>query len=606
MCGIIGFISNKNVAERLIEGLKRLEYRGYDSAGIAVLDNNEIKILRSEGKIVNLEKKLEKSKVDGLIGIGHTRWATHGLPTENNAHPHSTKTIAVVHNGIIENFVELREFLTDKGYKFKTETDTEVVPYLIEYYLKEFKDIKKAIAETYQKLKGAFAFGILFLNEEILVAMKKGSPLAIGFGEGEMMIGSDALALSPFTNKITFLEDGDIAILTTKKVEIFDVNFAEIKREVKTLNSDLISISKGNYKHFMLKEIYEQPSIISNNLRNYYDPINNKIFFDDLGKTTKKISDVYIIACGTSYFAGMVGKYLLSEVSGINLHLEIASEFRYREIILKRNSLGIFISQSGETADTLAALEYFKKQNGKTISLTNVENSSIARKADYNLNILAGPEIGVASTKAFTAQIMVLTLLGIFITAKLRHLRKKYNAADVFAEMPSHLLKVFEQEEKIKKIAKLLAKYTSILYVGRDVLYPIALEGALKLKELSYIHAEAYALGELKHGPIALIDENMPVIALVSSADSTIFEKTVSNIREIASRQGKIIIIGDKKAIEPLKDIAFDQIEIPESNKAASPILFTVPIQLLAYHIAVIKGTDVDQPRNLAKSVTVE
>jgi glucosamine--fructose-6-phosphate aminotransferase (isomerizing) len=302
----------------------------------------------------------------------------------------------------------------------------------------------------------------------------------------------------------------------------------------------------------------------------------------------------------------MVGKYLLSEVSGINLHLEIASEFRYREIILKRNSLGIFISQSGETADTLAALEYFKKQNGKTISLTNVENSSIARKADYNLNILAGPEIGVASTKAFTAQIMVLTLLGIFITAKLRHLRKKYNAADVFAEMPSHLLKVFEQEEKIKKIAKLLAKYTSILYVGRDVLYPIALEGALKLKELSYIHAEAYALGELKHGPIALIDENMPVIALVSSADSTIFEKTVSNIREIASRQGKIIIIGDKKAIEPLKDIAFDQIEIPESNKAASPILFTVPIQLLAYHIAVIKGTDVDQPRNLAKSVTVE
>lgn len=606
MCGIIGFISNKNVAERLIEGLKRLEYRGYDSAGIAVLDNNEIKILRSEGKIVNLEKKLEKSKVDGLIGIGHTRWATHGLPTENNAHPHSTKTIAVVHNGIIENFVELREFLTDKGYKFKTETDTEVVPYLIEYYLKEFKDIKKAIAETYQKLKGAFAFGILFLNEEILVAMKKGSPLAIGFGEGEMMIGSDALALSPFTNKITFLEDGDIAILTTKKVEIFDVSFAEIKREVKTLNSDLISISKGNYKHFMLKEIYEQPSIISNNLRNYYDPINNKIFFDDLGKTTKKISDVYIIACGTSYFAGMVGKYLLSEVSGINLHLEIASEFRYREIILKRNSLGIFISQSGETADTLAALEYFKKQNGKTISLTNVENSSIARKADYNLNILAGPEIGVASTKAFTAQIMVLTLLGIFITAKLRHLRKKYNAADVFAEMPSHLLKVFEQEEKIKKIAKLLAKYTSILYVGRDVLYPIALEGALKLKELSYIHAEAYALGELKHGPIALIDENMPVIALVSSADSTIFEKTVSNIREIASRQGKIIIIGDKKAIEPLKDIAFDQIEIPESNKAASPILFTVPIQLLAYHIAVIKGTDVDQPRNLAKSVTVE
>jgi glucosamine--fructose-6-phosphate aminotransferase (isomerizing) len=606
MCGIIGFISNKNVAERLIEGLKRLEYRGYDSAGIAVLDNNEIKILRSEGKIVNLEKKLEKSKVDGLIGIGHTRWATHGLPTENNAHPHSTKTIAVVHNGIIENFVELREFLTDKGYKFKTETDTEVVPYLIEYYLKEFKDIKKAIAETYQKLKGAFAFGILFLNEEILVAMKKGSPLAIGFGEGEMMIGSDALALSPFTNKITFLEDGDIAILTTKKVEIFDVNFAEIKREVKTLNSDLISISKGNYKHFMLKEIYEQPSIISNNLRNYYDPINNKIFFDDLGKTTKKISDVYIIACGTSYFAGMVGKYLLSEVSGINLHLEIASEFRYREIILKRNSLGIFISQSGETADTLAALEYFKKQNGKTISLTNVENSSIARKADYNLNILAGPEIGVASTKAFTAQIMVLTLLGIFITAKLRHLRKKYSAADVFAEMPSHLLKVFEQEEKIKKIAKLLAKYTSILYVGRDVLYPIALEGALKLKELSYIHAEAYALGELKHGPIALIDENMPVIALVSSADSTIFEKTVSNIREIASRQGKIIIIGDKKAIELLKDIAFDQIEVPESNKAASPILFTVPIQLLAYHIAVIKGTDVDQPRNLAKSVTVE
>jgi len=606
MCGIIGFISNKNVAERLIEGLKRLEYRGYDSAGIAVLDNNEIKILRSEGKIVNLEKKLEKSKVDGLIGIGHTRWATHGLPTENNAHPHSTKTIAVVHNGIIENFVELREFLTDKGYKFKTETDTEVVPYLIEYYLKEFKDIKKAIAETYQKLKGAFAFGILFLNEEILVAMKKGSPLAIGFGEGEMMIGSDALALSPFTNKITFLEDGDIAILTTKKVEIFDVSFAEIKREVKTLNSDLISISKGNYKHFMLKEIYEQPSIISNNLRNYYDPINNKIFFDDLGKTTKKISDVYIIACGTSYFAGMVGKYLLSEVSGINLHLEIASEFRYREIILKRNSLGIFISQSGETADTLAALEYFKKQNGKTISLTNVENSSIARKADYNLNILAGPEIGVASTKAFTAQIMVLTLLGIFITAKLRHLRKKYSAADVFAEMPSHLLKVFEQEEKIKKIAKLLAKYTSILYVGRDVLYPIALEGALKLKELSYIHAEAYALGELKHGPIALIDENMPVIALVSSADSTIFEKTVSNIREIASRQGKIIIIGDKKAIEPLKDIAFDQIEVPESDKAASPILFTVPIQLLAYHIAVIKGTDVDQPRNLAKSVTVE
>ncbi|MFN5352163.1 MAG: glutamine--fructose-6-phosphate transaminase (isomerizing) [Alphaproteobacteria bacterium] len=606
MCGIIGFISNKNVAERLIEGLKRLEYRGYDSAGIAVIDSDEIKILRSEGKIVNLEKKLEKSKVDGLIGIGHTRWATHGLPTENNAHPHSTKTIAVVHNGIIENFVELREFLTDKGYRFKTETDTEVVPYLIEYYLKEFKDIKKAIAETYQKLKGAFAFGILFLNEEILVAIKKGSPLAIGFGEGEMMIGSDALALSPFTNKITFLEDGDIAILTTKKMEIFDVNFAEIKREVKTLNTDLISISKGNYKHFMLKEIYEQPSIISNNLRNYYDPINNKIFFDDLGKTTKKISDVYIIACGTSYFAGMVGKYLLSEVSGINLHLEIASEFRYREITLKRNSLGIFISQSGETADTLAALEYFKKQNGKTISLTNVENSSIARKADYNLNILAGPEIGVASTKAFTAQIMVLTLLGIFITAKLRHLRKKYSAADVFAEMPSHLLQVFEQEKKIKKIAQVLSKYHSILYVGRDVLYPIALEGALKLKELSYIHAEAYALGELKHGPIALIDENMPVIALVSSADSTIFEKTVSNIREIASRQGKIIIIGDKKAIEPLKDVAFDQIEIPESNKAATPILFTVPVQLLAYHIAVIKGTDVDQPRNLAKSVTVE
>lgn len=606
MCGIIGFISNKNVSERLVEGLKKLEYRGYDSSGVAILDKGEIKIIRSEGKITNLEKKLEKSKIDGLIGIGHTRWATHGMPTENNAHPHATNEVAVVHNGIIENFLELRENLKEKGYSFKTQTDTEVVPYLIDFYLKQTGDIKKTIQNTYKDLKGAFAFGILFKKQEILVAMKKGSPLAIGYGEGEMMIGSDALALSPFTNKIAFLEDGDIAFLTTKTYEIYDENFKATQRPIKTFNLDFISVNKGNFKHFMLKEIYEQPSCISNNLRNYYDPIKNEMYFGNLEKITKNFCDIYIIACGTSYFAGMVAKYILADISGFNAHLEIASEFRYREVTVPKNALGIFVSQSGETADTLAALKYFKEAGASTIGITNVESSSIARTADYNINILAGPEIGVASTKAFTSQVIALSLLCFFLAENSNKLRKKYALAEIFSEIPAKILEVFEQEEQIKKIAKELVSYKSILYVGRDILYPIALEGALKLKEISYIHAESYAFGELKHGPIALIDENMPIIALASSADKVLFEKTLSNIHEIASRGGKIILIGDKKAIDDSQNIIFDSVQVPQIPKIFCPILFTIPIQLLAYHIAILKGADVDQPRNLAKSVTVE
>jgi glutamine---fructose-6-phosphate transaminase (isomerizing) len=607
MCGIIGIIAKDTVASGLIEGLRRLEYRGYDSAGIATLVDGHIERRRAEGKLVNLARRLEHEPVQGLIGIGHTRWATHGLPTETNAHPIATERVAVVHNGIIENFQALRAELTQLGYVFQTETDTEAVAILATHFLDQGLDPRQAVAHTLARLEGAFALAFLFAGEhDLLIGARRGSPLAIGYGDGEMYLGSDALALAPLTRRITYLDEGDWAVVTSQQVTIFDAGNAEVRRPIRESAASGALIGKGNYRHFMLKEIYEQPAVIGDTISALVNPKTRAVHLPELPFELAAIERVAIIACGTSWHTALVAKYWFERIARIAVDVDIASEFRYRAPAMPRGGAAIFISQSGETADTLAALRYARAQAQHIIAIVNQPESSIAREADIVVPTLAGPEIGVASTKAFTTQLAVLAALTVAL-ARARGAITDRRAAELvrhLTEIPSRAAEVLNHDERLREIALTIAEARDVLYLGRGSAFPLALEGALKLKEISYIHAEGYAAGEMKHGPIALIDENVPVIVLAPNDD--LFEKTLGNVEEVMARGGRVVMISDAAGVARLADRLADGIAVPECDPFVAPLLYAIPIQLLAYHTAVIKGTDVDQPRNLAKSVTVE
>ncbi len=608
MCGIIGIIGTEDAASRVVDGLRRLEYRGYDSAGIATLvDGKNIDRRRAEGKLVNLEKILRDAPLTGNIGIGHTRWATHGAPTVTNAHPHMTRRVSVVHNGIIENFRDLRISLKSKGHKLVTETDTEVIVHLITDYLDSGLDAAAAAAAALNDLEGAFALAIIFEGEnDLMIGARRGSPLVLGTGEGEMYLGSDAIALSHLTNKITYLEEGDRVELTRTSVKIFNSENEETSRPINIVSAAAGLIDKGNYRHFMLKEIYEQPTVVGQTIGAYIDPLKGKVELGDLPFDLSKIKRVTIIACGTSYYAGMVAKYWMEQIGRINVEIDIASEFRYREAVMERGGLAIFISQSGETADTLAALKYAKSQGQYIMSILNVAQSSMQRMSDVVLHTHAGPEVGVASTKAFTCQLAVLACLAI-AQAKTNgqiDAAEEDRLCTALAEVPARMADVLNHDENIKNLAADIAKAKDVIYLGRGLDYPIALEGALKLKEISYIHAEGYAAGEMKHGPIALIDEDVPIIVIAPSG--RLFEKTVSNMQEVIARKGQVYFFTDIKGAKTEGEDAIATIALPMLDEFVTPLLYAIPVQLLSYHVAVEKGTDVDQPRNLAKSVTVE
>jgi len=607
MCGIIGIIGKAEVAPLLLEGLKRLEYRGYDSAGIATLVDSRIERRRAEGHIVNLESRIGKEPITGKTGIGHTRWATHGIPNEVNAHPHASSRVAVVHNGIIENFQALREELRGFGIQFETDTDTEVIVHLITHYLEDGMAPEAATAKTLHQLEGAFALGVIFANEPtLMIGARRGSPLAIGYGDGEMYLGSDALALAPLTSKIAYLEEGDWATLTPKGVTIHDEAGAVVERKIEKSAASGALEGKGNYPHFMLKEIFEQPAVIGDTLHALFNPVTRSIFLPDLPFDLAKISRVTIVACGTSFYAALVAKYWLEGIAGLSVEVDIASEFRYRGAAMPKGELAIFISQSGETADTLAALRYAQKQDQHTLALVNVPESTLAREAEATLLTYAGPEVGVASTKAFTTQLTVLACLTIAMARARGAIGHEDEArlSAALTEVPSRAVEVLNHDERLKALAGEIADVQDVLYLGRGTSYPIALEGALKLKEISYIHAEGYAAGEMKHGPIALIDAGMPIIVIAPS--DLLFEKTASNMQEVMARGGRVIFLSDRAGTERLGKAAAVTIELPEVDPFVTPILYAIPVQLLAYHIAVLKGTNVDQPRNLAKSVTVE
>ncbi len=607
MCGIIGVVGKNKAESLLLEGLRRLEYRGYDSAGIATLVNEKIDKRRASGKISNLSNLLKENPLSGSIGIAHTRWATHGAPNENNAHPHANDKVAIVHNGIIENYIEIREELISKGHKFYTETDSEVIVHLISNFIDDGLDNISAVRKSIKRLEGAFALGILLAgNEDILIAARQDSPLAIGYGKDEMYLGSDALALAPLTDRIVYLENKDMAVIRSDGIKIFDENMKVISREeTKTLMSGK-SVEKGGFKHYMLKEIHEQPTVIGETLKSFIDPHDRNIVFPKMDFDFEKIKKLTIIACGTSSYAAMVAKNWFEKYADIPTEVDIASEYRYRSHAHVENEGVIVISQSGETADTLAALNNAKKRKLKTLAIINVIESSISRIADASVLTLAGPEIGVASTKAFTTQLATLACLVLYASDIRKTMSKEavVKLVEDLLELPALTAEVLSVDKSLNKIAHQLKNVKDVLYVGRGISFPIALEGALKLKEISYIHAEAYAAGELKHGPIALVDEGVPVVALAPSDD--LFSKTASNIEEVYARGAKIILISDKEGIEKLSKTAHVALEIPNSNAFILPILYSIPVQMLAYHTAVAKGTDVDQPRNLAKSVTVE
>ncbi len=605
MCGIIGVIGKSAVSAPILEALTRLEYRGYDSAGIATITNGRIDRRRAEGKLINLRNLLQRQPLDGTTGIGHTRWATHGIPNEANAHPHATDEVAVVHNGIIENYQEIRSELQAAGFTFTSQTDTEVIPTLITHYLRQGNTPKDAVALTLKRLEGAFALGIIFTAlPDRLFAARRGSPLAIGYGDDEMFIGSDAVALAPLTNRICYLEEGDWAILSQSGAELFNDENQPVTRDIKPTSLSGAAIGKGNYRHFMQKEIFEQPVVIGEALNVY--AVNGRIHLPDLPFALKDIKSINIVACGTSYYAGLVASYWLEMLAKTPTHIDIASEFRYREPILDPQGITIVISQSGETADTLAAQRYAKSCGQKTLAVINVPESSMAHEADAIMLTHAGPEIGVASTKAFTTQLTTLAAFAIALAGAKGAITEEEAArhCHTLAEVPSKITEILHHDDKIQALAQQLSSAKDMLFIGRGTSYAIAYEAALKMKEISYIHAEAYAAGEMKHGPIALIDENMPVVAFAPS--DALFDKTASNIQEAAARGAIIIALTDKKGAEKLKDIASSVIQLPDVAPLVSPILYAVPAQLLAYHTAVIKGTDVDQPRNLAKSVTVE
>lgn len=610
MCGIVGIISeDKDVTERLVDGLKRLEYRGYDSAGIATYSEEELHCSRAKGKIAELEKELAKNPITGKIGIGHTRWATHGSPSTTNAHPHMTDKVAVIHNGIIENFSELRAELEKKGYCFHTETDTEVVPVLLTSFLDGGMTPQEAMKKTLARLEGAFALGVIFKgHHNLLMAARRGSPLAIGYGEREMYLASDAYALAPLTSRIAYLDDGDWAELTAQKVTIYNQEGQEVKRDICVSTISPTAIGKGDYQHYMLKEIYEQPTVIGETLNSYYNPVTGKISLPNIPFDFKDIERVAIIACGTSYYAGMVAQYWFEAIAGIPTTVEVASEFRYANRLLPKKGKGLVlcISQSGETADTLAALRYAKEHEQHVVSLVNVQESSMERESDLALFTYAGPEIGVASTKAFTTQLVTLACVAIAAAQARESIddRTLTTLSYALSEVPSRAVEVLNHDAALRELAKDLAKAQDIIYIGRGTAYPIAMEGALKLKEISYIHAEGVAAGELKHGPIALIDEKVPVIVI--APNDNLFEKTASNVQEVAARGGRVVFLSDKDGIAKLEGVHSEAIALPKVHPMVAPILYAIPIQLLAYHTAVLKGTDVDQPRNLAKSVTVE
>ncbi len=606
MCGIVGILGKTAVATNLVDALRRLEYRGYDSAGIATVESGTLTRRRAEGKLRNLEKRLLTEPLEGLIGIGHTRWATHGRPTERNAHPHMTAKVSVVHNGIIENFRELRADLESKGHKFETETDTEAVVHLITHEMQLGHGPIEAVRAALGRLQGAFALGIIFAGEDdLMIAARQGSPLAIGHGTGEMYLGSDAIALAPFTDVITYLEEGDWAVMHRSGAEIFDKDGVRVERpSVKSVASSLL-VDKGNHRHFMAKEIHEQPEVISHTLANYIDMVSAKVAFPDLGIDLSKLTRVTISACGTAYYAGLVAKYWIEKIARVPVEIDVASEMRYREAPLPQDGLAVFVSQSGETADTLATLRYCKSNGQRIASIVNVRTSTIARESHAVLPTLAGPEIGVASTKAFTCQLSVLACLAVAIGRARGTISAEQEVEIVkgLIELPRHIAAITRNEQPFVTIAQELSKARDVLYLGRGTSYPLALEGALKLKEISYIHAEGYAAGELKHGPIALIDENVPVI--VVAPEDELFDKTISNMQEVAARGGQIILISDA-APEKVSCKLAAHIRMPKVASFSTPLLYAIPTQLIAYHTAVIMGTDVDQPRNLAKSVTVE
>ena len=607
MCGIIGIVGKDGVAERLVEGLKRLEYRGYDSAGVAAIHDGAIERRRAEGKLANLVRELEGNPLPGTTGIAHTRWATHGAPTTSNAHPHATREVALVHNGIIENFKTLREELTARGRVFDSETDTEVVAHLVSELVEQGASPRDAVAQVLPRLHGAFALAILFRSSpDMLIGARLGSPLVVGYGDGETYLGSDALALAPLTQRIAYLEEGDWVVITKDGAEIFDKDSAPVERPITISGVTGELISKGNHRHYMLKEIYEQPVVVAQTLRSYLRRMEDQVSLPvpdfDLGA----IRRVTIVACGTSYYAGMVAKYWFEQLARVPADVDVASEFRYRAPVMEDGGLMIVISQSGETADTLAALRHARSEGQKIAAVVNVPTSTMAREADLLLPTHAGPEIGVASTKAFTCQLAVLAAFAANLARAKGRLDAKAEKELVrhLAEAPAALNAALAYDESIEAMAHLIAAARDVLYLGRGPDYPLALEGALKLKEISYIHAEGYAAGEMKHGPIALIDDKVPVIVLAPSGP--LFEKTVSNMQEVQARGGKVVLISDYDGVQAAGEGCIATITMPKVHPLIAPMVYAVPVQLLAYHVAVAKGTDVDQPRNLAKSVTVE
>ncbi len=613
MCGIVGVVGSKNATSIIVEGLKKLEYRGYDSAGIAFVEGNKFTTVKEEGKIANLENALLQQKVAASIGIGHTRWATHGKPSKENAHPHASSSVCVVHNGIIENHQELKNKLQKLGTKFLSETDTEVVPHLIEYHFEKNGDIKKSLIAAAKEIKGTFALAVIFKGRENVIAVaKRGSPLVLGLGENENYVASDYYALSENTHKIITLEDEEFAIVAADKIEFFDERGVEIKKSVKVMEPEKARISKDGFDHFMLKEIYEQPRVLEETIQTYVDLSSSSIHLPNFSFDLKNINKITIIACGTSYYSGMCAKYLIEELAEIEVEVDIASEFRYRAHPFRSDNLMIFVSQSGETADTLAALKFAKQNNQKILSIVNAPHSTMAQLSDVVVRTVAGPEIGVASTKAYTAQVTVLALLAIHFGCVKEKIspEKKTKLLQDLAESGSKMTHLFDEKQltNIKKISKSLTRAKNLLYIGRGISQITAFEAALKFRELSYINAQGIAAGELKHGTIALIDNKMPVIVIAPhNANNDLFEKTASNAQEVNARGGKIIFVSDKKGIKQFGKMAKKKIEIPEmSGIIQEAILPVISTQLLAYYVALYKGNDVDQPRNLAKSVTVE
>ena len=606
MCGIVGILGKGPVAEQLVDALKRLEYRGYDSAGVATVQNGELGRRRAEGKLRNLEQLIERSPLQGSTGIGHTRWATHGKPIEANAHPHMTELVSVVHNGIIENFRALKDELIAHGATFTSDTDTEVIAHLITRELKAGNDPVRAVYNSLKRLEGAFALAMIFRGyDDLMIVARQGSPLALGFGSGEMFVGSDAIALAPFTNAIAYLADGDWAVVTRAGVAVRDRDGKAVERPVTRSLASSLLIDKGNYRHFMAKEIHEQPEVISHTLAAYVDLATSRVDIPALPFDFANLSRLSLSACGTAFYACLVAKYWFERWARLPVDVDIASEFRYRESALDPNGAALFVSQSGETADTVATLRYCRAQAQKILSVVNVRESTIARESDAVLPTLAGPEIGVASTKAFTCQLTVLACLAIAAGKARGAIGPALEAELVQAlgEVPRHVATILRDERPYETLAHHLSKARDVLYLGRGSSYPIALEGALKLKEISYIHAEGYAAGELKHGPIALIDEKMPVIVIAPRDD--LYEKTVSNMQEVAARGGRIVLVSDADPATTGCAIAWP-LAVPAVHRFVTPLVYAVPVQLIAYHTATFMGTDVDQPRNLAKSVTVE